>query len=203
MVKIFIGISVLVVLFLTKYAGCYFPGYTQKIPENRQNIETNNGAQQITDNRNDFSKKITGNPKMVSWNSADLFLRVIKLLEDPTVDMGALFDDTLHQFESEEYYAGAYLLQDHVTCNLLWISANKQFSLGMEFEGSSQGIKNLEHKIEDILGQPTSDERETDTFSQYWLNKKYRNMDYYIETAYDDSEEKTVLRIMIHPQIYH
>jgi len=203
MLKFLIAVSALFLVVLIKFVDFYIPGYTQKIPENKQAVEIKNDVQETTDNRNDFSRNITENPESVSWNSADLFLKVIKLLEDPTVDMGALFDHTLHQFDSDEYYAGAYLLKDHVKCNLLWISPNNQFSLGVEFEGSSQDINGLERKIEDILGQASSSERESDMVRRYWLNKKYRNMNYYIETAYAESTEKKILRIMIHPQIYH
>lgn len=86
---------------------------------------------------------------------------------------------------------------------MLWISPNNQFSLGLEFEGSSQNINGLERKIEDILRQASSSECGSDMVRQYWLNKKYRNMNYYIETAYAESTKKEILRIMIHSQIYH
>lgn len=160
-------------------------------------------AQKTGESRNEFTIRMVANPQKIDWTGETLFFKVIQFLENPQTNIVQLFDGKIKQLEAEEYYAGAYYLQDHLYCELLWISNNNQLSLGFKISGATQELKKLESMIESTLRKPSVETNQENYHKKGWYNKVYNNMKYDIEYTCDTQGTKSTLTMNIHPHIYH
>lgn len=152
--------------------------------------------------RNTFTQEVIRHPLTTDWTGIELFTKSMQTLElDQSI--ASIFQDSIQQFGTEPYYAGAYRLQNDLFCPLLWFSDNQQFSFGIEWTGNAAKIRELANAIVMQLGPPTEKETGTTEEKQYWLQKKYKNMDYFIGFTLTLTDENATLDLNVHPQIYH
>ena len=153
-------------------------------------------------NRNTFTQEIVRQPQPAAWTAAELFSMAMQTLE-PEPNIAAIFQNQLQQFGKEPYYAGAWQLKDGTSCPLLWVADNQQFSFGIQWTGPPEKIRQLAKDITRQLGEPTETEADSTGEKQYWLQKKYKNMDYFIGFTLTAADENATLDLNVHPQIYH
>lgn len=165
--------------------------------------EVERSSMKTSESRNAFTVRMAANPQKIDWTGEVFFLKVIQFLENPQMNIVQVFDEKINQLESEEYYAGAYYLQDHLYCELIWISNNDQLSLGFKLSGATQDIKNLENIIEATLKRPSIETQQDSYYKKCWYDKVYNKMKYDIEYSHDTQEDKSTLTMNIHPHVYH
>jgi hypothetical protein len=154
--------------------------------------------------RNAFSQKAGDKPYQLKWTANDLFYHVLEVLEQPQKSIIEIFAGNISKLPDDEYYAGAYNLDDDLYCPLLWISNNDQISLGYQLQGSVATIQQGSFALLGYLGEPTKEEETYTHQKYYWLDKTYRGMKYFIECDQSITDAgEGLLTIAIHPQIYH
>lgn len=173
-----------------------------KISEADHN-EVERSSARINESRNEFTVRVASNPQKIDWTGELVFLKVVQFLENPQTNIVQLFDEKINRLESEEYYAGAYYLQDHLYCELIWISNNEQLSLGFKLLGLTQDIKKLENIIEIKLQRPSTEIYQEKYYKKGWYDKVYNNMKYDMEYRHETQGDQSTLIMNIHPHIYH
>jgi hypothetical protein len=154
--------------------------------------------------RNAFSQKVGDKPYQLRWAANDFFYHVLEVLEQPQKSIIEIFAGNISKLPDDEYYAGAYNLDDDLYCPLLWISNNDQLSLGYQLQGSVATIQQGSFGLFGYLGEPTKQEETYKQQKYYWMDKTYRGMKYFIECDQSITDAgEGLLTIVIHPQIYH
>ena len=195
----FFAFLLAVAIFL--YLGNATVNYKSEQPESSgetQKISSSDGD-------SDFVRSMEKKPYYINWESSRLLATMFKLLEQPSPDIMAVFEDKIAKLpDATEYYLGSYQLADHMDCKLLWVSNTSSFSLGADFYGPDTSVMRLENILQEKLGTPDRQESENGQVISYWLGKHYREKDYTIVS------KKRVMptgeidwEINIHPQIYH
>jgi len=154
--------------------------------------------------RNVFSQEVQDKPYELKWEANELFYHVLEVLEQPQKSIIEIFEGNIKKMPGDEYYAGAYKLNNHLYCPLLWISNNDHLSLGYQLQGTIGKIQQDSSALLGYLGEPTKKEETYTQQKYYWLDKTYRGMKYYVECdkAITDAGEG-LMTVVIHPQIYH
>lgn len=170
------------------------------LSEHQHNTEIKKALPQITESRNDFIVKIRSKPQEVDWSGEELLSKILHLLDNPQTDLDQLFNGKIVCFKSEKFYAGSYCLQDNLYCDLLWISiSNDHVSLGIEFSGTNQDVKNIENVLESKINSFILKESSQDHYKKAYYDKIYNHMPYDIELNHDMHNKQSTLQINIHP----
>ncbi len=183
------------------YLGNVAVTYKSEQPESSGETQGVSGS----DSDSDFVRSMERKPYYINWESSRLLATMFKLLEQPSSDIMAVFEDKIVKLpDATEYYLGSYQLADHMDCKLLWVSNTSSFSLGADFYGPNSSVVQLESILQEKLGSPDRQESENDQVVSYWLGKRYRDKEYTIIC------KKRVMptgeiewEINIYPQIYH
>ena len=149
----FFAFLLAVAIFL--YLGNATVNYKSEQPESSgetQKISSSDGD-------SDFVRSMEKKPYYINWESSRLLATMFKLLEQPSPDIMAVFEDEIAKLpDATEYYLGSYQLADHMDCKLLWVSNTSSFSLGADFYGPDTSVMRLENILQEKLGTPDRQE---------------------------------------------
>lgn len=152
-----------------------------------------------SESRQDFTTKIMSNLQKVDWT---LFSKIIQLLGNQKADIVQLFNGKIVRLESDQFYAGSYYLQDKLQCDLIWISIPGDYlSLGIQFSGSNQNVKNMENIIESKFEKKflIREDYQDNHYKKGLYDKVYNHRKYDVEYIHDTHNDQSTLIINIHP----